>query len=123
MRAFSWFVPFRLIGPQHLSLSLEVIHSVVPRRRATDNSHKISRETRSLRSHKMLLNDDYRRHPYTINLESAIVIDTGLDDSRGRREDTQTGESFFLASDTRINASHIGPLTRAVPYIISIYVP
>lgn len=54
-----------------------------------------------------------------INLESAIVIDTG---SMTRGRDAQ-GESFFLASDTRIYASHIGPLTRMVPYIISIYVP
>lgn len=49
------------------------------------------------------LNDDYQRHPYTINLESAIVIDTN---SMTRKKDSLAeGKSLFLALDTRIDAS------------------
>jgi len=66
------------------------------------------------------LNDDYQRHPYTINLKSAIVIDT---DSMTREKDSLVeGKSLSLASDTRIYASAYRAATRAVPYIISIYV-
>jgi len=57
------------------------------------------------------LNDDYQRHPYTINLESPIVIDTN---SMTREKDSLAeGKSLFLADQTPAYMHpHIGPLTR-----------
>lgn len=65
------------------------------------------------------LNDDYQRHPYTINLESAIVIDT---DSMTREKDSLAeGKSLFLALDTRIYASaHRAANTRGSVHNINL---
>lgn len=65
------------------------------------------------------LNDDYQRHPYTINLESAIVIDT---DSMTREKDSLAeGKSLFIALDTRIYASaHRAANTRGSVHNINL---